>query len=115
MLSYSFNQLGIFIEYVMDIETFTELYCENKDKPEKQCNGKCHLVDQLAENEEQKQSKEIQSPPEVLLFCSTNQIEFVKANEFFVVRKSIFNFNTDLTDGIAHTIFHPPQGFLSNV
>jgi hypothetical protein len=109
MLSYSFNQLGIFVEYISDVEAFTEMYCENKDKPEMECNGKCHLADQLAEKQEQKQSKEIQSPPEVLLFCSTLQIDFVKSRDFYILKKSTFNFNADLTDGTEHTIFQPPQ------
>lgn len=110
MLSYSFNQLGIFTEYILDIERFTELYCKNKDKPEMQCNGKCHLTDQLAENEEQKQSKEIQSPPELLLFCLASEIELVKEAEFYISNKSTFRFNADLIDGIGDTVFHPPQG-----
>lgn len=109
LLSYSFNQIGIFAEYVMDIETFTELYCENTDKPELGCNGKCHLTDQLAENEEQKQDQELQSPPQILLFHAEEQIDIVKVQDFFVHLKTVFYFNQPLTDGKAKTIFQPPQ------
>lgn len=109
LLSYSFNQIGIFAEYVMDIETFTELYCENTDKPELECNGKCHLADQLAENEEQKQDQELQSPPEILLFHAEEQIDIVKAQDFFVQKKTVFYFNQPLSAGKEKAIFHPPQ------
>src|SRR5690554_601133 len=109
MLSYSFNQLGIFVEYITDIEAFTELYCENKDKPDMNCNGKCHLTEQLAENEEQKQNKELQAPTEIILYYAPSNIELIKEAEFFVERNSVFYFNPDLTEGISHMIFHPPQ------
>ena len=109
MLSYSFNQLGVFTEYIMDVEAFTELYCENTDKPEMHCNGKCHLAERLAENEEQKQNKELQTPTEIILYYTPTNIEFVKAPEFYSVQKSTVNFNADLTEGIDHIIFHPPR------
>lgn len=109
LLSYSFNQVGIFIEYVSDIETFTELYCENKDKPEMQCNGKCHLADQLAENEEQKQRKEVTSPTEIILYFSPSNVEVSEAKDFFIERKFNFYYNPNLSDGAASLIFQPPQ------
>ena len=42
------DQLGVVLEYVSDKESITEKYCENKDKPELQCNGKCHLKKEIA-------------------------------------------------------------------
>ncbi len=109
MLSYSFNQIGIFAEYIMDVEEFTELYCENKDKPEMNCNGKCHLTDQLAENEGKKQTKDIQVSPEVILFYANATIQIETPIEFIVQENISYYFNTDLTEGIEYVIFHPPQ------
>ena len=109
MLSYSFNQIEIFAEYIMDIEQFTELYCENKDKPELKCNGKCHLTEQLAENEEQKQNKDIQVSPEILLFFADSKFEIEEHNGFYIEEDISYFFNTDLTEGIGYAVFHPPQ------
>jgi len=109
MLSYAFNQLGVFVEYITDVEAFTEMYCENTDKPEMHCNGKCHLTEKLAENEEQKQNKELHTPTEIILYYGPSKVEIVKATDFYVERKTTFNFNTDLTEGIDHVIFHPPR------
>ncbi|PKR79931.1 hypothetical protein CW751_12675 [Brumimicrobium salinarum] len=109
MLSYAFNQLGVFIEYISDVERFTELYCENKDKPEMECNGKCHLADQLAENEEQKQNKELQTPTEILLYQAPNRIEIVQAPECFLEVENNFYFISNLRSGISNTIFQPPR------
>ena len=112
MLSYSFNQLSVFLEYIVDIEAYTELYCENKDKPETQCNGKCHLALQLAENEEQKQNNDLQAPPEVNLFLGPSKVEFVNAKEFYVEKKTMFYFIANLTEGMGHTTFRPPRKFI---
>ena len=42
------DQLGIVLEYISHKESITEKYCENKDKPELHCNGKCHLKKEIA-------------------------------------------------------------------
>ena len=34
--------------YELNIDYITEKFCENKEKPELQCNGKCHLAQELA-------------------------------------------------------------------
>ncbi len=109
MLSYAFNQIGIFAEYVMDIEQFTELYCENKDKPDLKCNGKCHLADQLADNQEEKESKDIQVSPEILMFLVESKIEAEEEKSFHIEKNISYFFNSDLTNGIGYAIFHPPR------
>lgn len=34
--------------YELNIEYITEKFCENKEKPELACNGKCHLAKELS-------------------------------------------------------------------
>lgn len=34
--------------YELNIDYIIETYCVNKEKPELQCNGKCHLANQLS-------------------------------------------------------------------
>ena len=41
-------QLSYFAYYELNIDYITAKYCVNKDKPEMQCNGKCHLMKELA-------------------------------------------------------------------
>ncbi|MGJ8592442.1 MAG: hypothetical protein ACSHXF_07835 [Aquaticitalea sp.] len=41
---YYVGQIGY---YELNIDTIIQKYCVNKDKPELQCNGKCHLATQL--------------------------------------------------------------------
>ena len=44
---YSLRLSVTFFHYAFFNETFTEMYCENIDKPEMNCNGKCHLMEEL--------------------------------------------------------------------
>lgn len=41
-----------YVEYVINQDYIAEFLCMNKDKPELQCNGKCHLVKQLERQQE---------------------------------------------------------------
>ena len=36
------------LEYVINYEYISKVLCINKDKPKLQCNGKCHLMKELA-------------------------------------------------------------------
>lgn len=37
----------LYIDYTLNKEEITQKYCENKDKPEMECNGCCHLKKEL--------------------------------------------------------------------
>jgi len=39
--------VGNVMYYQLNIDYIIETYCVNKEKPELQCNGKCHLAKQL--------------------------------------------------------------------
>ncbi len=36
-----------FMEYALNYEYISTVLCENKDKPEMHCNGKCHLMKEV--------------------------------------------------------------------
>lgn len=41
-----------YVEYMFNQDYIAEFLCINKDKPELQCNGKCHLVKQIEKQQE---------------------------------------------------------------
>lgn len=49
--------------YEMNFKYYSEVLCENKDKPELECNGKCHLHKQLNVQE----NSENQTEPPTLM------------------------------------------------
>ncbi len=44
-----FKPLFPVIEYVLNYEHIAKVLCENRDKPELECNGQCYLMKNLAE------------------------------------------------------------------
>ena len=42
-----FLKVGISINYLVQYKYYVEVLCENKNKPELKCNGKCHLAKEL--------------------------------------------------------------------
>ncbi len=56
------------IEYGVNYELITEVLCINKDKPEMNCQGSCHLTKQLqAANGNEEQGEPVQVESEILL------------------------------------------------
>lgn len=42
-----------YVEYLLNQDYIAEFLCINKDKPQLQCNGKCHLAKQIEKQQEQ--------------------------------------------------------------
>jgi len=42
---------GMFVDYLARYSYYAEVLCENRDKPEMECNGKCALMKNLQEAE----------------------------------------------------------------
>lgn len=100
-------------QYVFDYEYISEVLCINKEKPELQCNGKCHLMKELAkasEDEKPTSSDKKNHHSEV-------EILFIEELNTFLIEqnKIVFdNQNTTVYSNLysllnCKTIFHPPS------
>ena len=105
-----FNSLRVSITYAyyyMDMTDFIERLCENKDAPELECNGKCHLK-KVAQNNtnDDVPFKEI-SFKENTLFV-VNQVYFNLVNTF---KKSnqVIHYNNLYAYALNNSLDHPPQ------
>lgn len=47
-----FIQSALLIQYAVDYQYYVEVLCREADKPESECNGTCHLNEQLASTQE---------------------------------------------------------------
>ena len=61
--------LGQVAYYELNIDYIVETYCVNKDKPELQCNGKCHLAKQLQLNDNLNSGEESSNRIAIILEC----------------------------------------------
>jgi|TARA_E500000318_G_scaffold94750_1_gene94229 hypothetical protein len=59
---------SMYVYYSLDREGFIEQLCENKDKPELNCNGKCMLMQMLRAQAEDDEPAPVIGWEEVLVF-----------------------------------------------
>ena len=104
MLRVSFT----YIYYTVDPIGFIEELCENKDQPELQCNGKCHLKKVT----ESSQSTE-KNPLQIIDFKDILLHQHIISEVNFKIkttsRKVIFNYQNYYEYLIVDSSFHPPQ------
>jgi len=104
MLRVSFTH----IYYTIDPIGFIEELCENKDQPELQCNGKCHLK-KVTESSKRTEEAPLQiiDFKDILLHQNTSLvIDFkIKPN----TKKAVFGYQNYYKYLISNSSFHPPQ------
>src|SRR5262245_61157718 len=55
MLGQTFSRFFIVMDYQLNKEYIAKNLCVNKEKPKMQCNGKCHMMKKLAQEEKKDQ------------------------------------------------------------
>nr|WP_294933780.1 hypothetical protein [uncultured Flavobacterium sp.] len=100
------------LEYVFNYDYIVKELCENKAKPEMKCNGKCHLMKELAkasesDNPVSSDKKSSHTEFEVLFLEKTASFEIANLN--FPIQKEINAAYSDLYfQENCSTAFHPP-------
>jgi hypothetical protein len=100
------------VDYVVNFEYISKVLCVNKAKPKMQCNGKCHLMKELAKTSESEtpisSSKKIASQEfEVLFF---EEIKSFKITSIYFDKNQFLNSNySDLYSYLnSDSVFRPP-------
>ena len=100
------------VEYAMNYEYISKVLCVNKAKPMMHCNGKCHLMKELAkasENEKPISSDKKNSVQEfeVLFFQKMRNYSF--SEHSFIFRPKLnYKYSNLYTFLSANSVFHPP-------
>ena len=101
------------VDYVVNYDYISKVLCENKAKPEIRCNGKCHLMKELAKASEDEKpinsDKKTNFTQEIeLLFCNevteTNFIQIYFHNKTSVAD----NYANLYFHTVSCSVFHPP-------
>ena len=90
LLLQGFTKALILVDYELRKDFIAKNICENRDKPQMHCNGKCHLRKQLKKDEEknsQESNKQLDKSDVILFFQPTSPKELYTAFEFGVVQK----------------------------
>ena len=109
ILLQSFSSVVIVADYYVHKDFIAKNLCENKDKPQMHCEGKCCLKKKLAkESKDQAPSPRNQkSEQTVNLFYSESKFE-LKNPGFLITTPLYFSYDDLHTCGFQHTVFHPP-------
>ena len=101
--------VGPMLEYVIYEDYIAEFLCINKEKTELNCNGKCYLMQRLAEQEEQKK----QNLPKITL--EEYPIGFVELftistqKNGFKQTVTLKNYTNNYSFLFSYSNFHPPN------
>jgi hypothetical protein len=109
ILLQTFSQVVIVAQFYANQDYIAKNLCENRDKPQMHCNGKCCLKKKLAqEGKQQAPSPRTQKEEQVVnLFFTDTKFEithFIPAMR----STSYLSYNDLQTVSFPHSVFHPP-------
>lgn len=100
-------KLGLISYYSLNIEYIINELCENKDKPELKCNGKCYLKKKMGEADKaEKQSAEIFKQIEFPVFIP--HLSLSLNPEYILIENTVPELKNLYSHILNNKIFHPP-------
>lgn len=102
--------VGQLVYYELNIDYIIETYCINKEKPELQCNGKCHLAKQLQLTKSSDNNKSVNILIEAFFPVYLHSFEFVDISITinYLEKESNSIYQNNYTHLIIPTIYKPP-------
>lgn len=100
------------VDYVVNYEYISKVLCENKGKPKMHCNGKCHLMKELAKTSDAEKpmspnKKNVVQEVEVLFLEKINT--FMIANIYNADTLHINSYYSNLYSFLdSSSVFQPP-------
>ncbi|MCK5908299.1 MAG: hypothetical protein KAG37_11930 [Flavobacteriales bacterium] len=99
--------------YIANYEYISQELCENKDKPELECNGKCYLIKQTrALQEEQEEKEAVISEVLNLQYTTSDSFSYELLSFIDVERINIFPYSEKEYSVISDLITPPPRSFV---
>nr|WP_300568102.1 hypothetical protein [Flavobacterium sp.] len=100
-------------EYVVNYDYIANVLCVNKAKPEMKCNGKCHLMKELAkasdaETPSSQDKKTLHQEIEVLFLEKMIVFQFSPVSSFEQEKEINSNYSNLYFQENSFSIFHPP-------
>jgi hypothetical protein len=100
------------IDYIVNYEYISKVLCVNKAKPKMQCNGKCHLMMELAKASENEKplspDKKVASQESEILFLEEIKSFKTETIYFYNKQKITSNYSNLYYYLNSTSVFHPP-------
>ncbi|GGN07204.1 hypothetical protein GCM10010967_48340 [Dyadobacter beijingensis] len=107
----TFSQWGTIAYYKVNKEYITRVLCQNRDKPQLHCNGKCYLAKKLKEQQQkqdQQTSDRVESIPTLQLFASPLAFFEFAAEHLPVASTANFSYKLASYHAPLSNLVHPP-------
>lgn len=108
LLSANCSNLLVCLGFEANQNYIAKELCENKDKPEMHCNGKCYLMKKLKQAQDKEQKQERQSQKTQIQDALVVKPLVFKQYAFAEINLHV-PFSTGMPQSIKNSIFHPPQ------
>ncbi|MBN8824333.1 MULTISPECIES: hypothetical protein [unclassified Spirosoma] len=106
----SISSWGIIAHYQLNKEYIARVLCENRDKPQMHCDGKCYLAKRLKAQQD-KQDKEtterVQHTSLIQLYFEANQA-FTFVSPVVYTHRQVFTYLLSLYAAPTHGLLRPP-------
>jgi hypothetical protein len=100
-------KLGLISYYSLNLSYIIKELCENRDKPELKCNGKCFLKKKMAQADKaEKQATEIFKQIEFPAFIPHKALSLT--TEYIIIENSAIELQNLYSHTLSNKIFHPP-------
>ncbi|MDO3695771.1 hypothetical protein QVZ41_13055 [Wenyingzhuangia sp. chi5] len=102
--------VGNVVYYETHLSEIIEKYCVNKDKPELQCNGQCHLAKELSVADASKDGKAIVEVSAAFFPVYFQEIEQTNLSFFSIMKKTPYlDYDFTYAYMLSHRINKPPM------
>lgn len=110
MLFMAFGKSALVLNYQINKKVIAATRCENRDKPEMRCDGKCYLSKQLKQAEEKENPVPNFNQLKELSPFITTEIEFsVSDNELITLFDLPFYQVNSPVEACPGSVFQPPE------
>lgn len=108
-LLHAASRMIVYFNFWLNQEFIAENLCENREKPQMECNGMCHLKKELDKDDERKQQDNKQQVEVMLFIQSGYRYEIEKTASFLIEKQRNYAFVLPQKPVEYHSyIFHPP-------
>jgi hypothetical protein len=107
LLLQSFSKSLIMLEFRVNRDYIAEVLCVNKDKPQLQCNGKCHLKKQLEKDNEPARNGTSAKERYEVIFINALTSPNLAPLDAGAALTAYYQDKMPLAP--THAFFHPPQ------
>jgi len=110
MLGQTFSRYIVVLDYRLNKTFIAKNLCENKDRPEMKCEGKCYLCKRLKKEDKKDQDNPERKGENKFELISIEQ-GYLMTHPFRTVRLVEYPyFQEMISNSYATSFFHPPQG-----